>query len=147
MRKTFMTLSVAAALFAGQAVADQATLDNLVAAGVVLTEEQAAVIGAAEGQALLDAIAALVATSPEQAAAIVQAAVAANPGLASAIQAAATQAAPAQADAIAEAVILGQADAAPGNAPTTGDQGAATTSSAPSVSGGGSGSTTTASPN
>ena len=40
MRKSLTALSLAAALFAGQALADQATLEALQAAGVVLTPAQ-----------------------------------------------------------------------------------------------------------
>ena len=40
MRKTVTTLSLAAALFAGQALADPATVESLQAYGVPLTAEQ-----------------------------------------------------------------------------------------------------------
>src|SRR5690606_509117 len=104
MRKTLTALSITAALFAGQAMADQATTANLQAYGVQLTAEQAAAITSAEGQQLVDAIAALVAAQPEMAATIVAAAIKANPSMTDAIVAAAIQAAPAQEQAILAAV-------------------------------------------
>ena len=143
MRKTLITLSLAAALFTGQAMADQATVDCLQTEGIVLSAEQTAAIGVAEGQELVDAIAALVAANPDQAAAIVRAAVRANPSLAEAIKAAATQAAPGQADAIAAAVEQGISEA--GSARGIGSK--VPSSSLPSICGCGGGSTSTASPN
>jgi len=114
MRKTLFALTMAAALTSGQAFADQATLESLQAAGIVLSDEQAATIAAAEGQALVDAIAALVKANPQQAATIVGAAVQAAPGLAVAITEAAVKAAPEQKTAIAnaaKAAAPAQADA------------------------------------
>lgn len=142
MRKTFMSLSVVAALFAGQAFADQATVDNLQAAGVVMTAEQTAAIASAEGQALIDAIVALIQAAPEQAAAIAGAAANANPSMAQAIKAAATQAAPSQADAIAAAVAQATSPSAVGSSGAS-----VPTSSMPSVGGSGGGSTAPASRN
>ena len=145
MRKTLTALSIAAALFAGQAMADQATVDNLNAQGVPLTAEQTVVIANAEGQALVDAIAALVAAQPNMAAAIVTAAVAANPELADAIQQAAVKAAPGQARAISAAVSAAvEAAATPG---ALSGLGSIPESSMPSNDGSGGGSTKTASPN
>ncbi|MDM1695110.1 hypothetical protein HX099_00275 [Thiopseudomonas alkaliphila] len=88
MRKSITALSLVAALFAGQAMADQATLDALQAAGIALTPAQAAVIADATGDELVAIIAELAATNPEQAAAIEAAAVQASPELADKISAA-----------------------------------------------------------
>ena len=158
MRKTLSSLSLAVLLASGQAFADQATLDSLQAAGVALTAAQAQTIAAAEGDALVAAIASLVAANPEAAAAIVAAAVSANPAQAAAITAAAVSAAPAQVSAITAAAIgaapaqAAAISAAANNAASTTGAPAATssggsvaTSSVPSGSGGGGGSS--ASPN
>lgn len=141
MRKTLTALSITAALFAGQAMADQATTDSLQAYGVPMTAEQAAAITSAEGQQLVDAIAALVAAQPEMAATIVAAAIKANPSLSSAIQAAAIQAAPGQEAAIKAAVAADQAGTAVSGGVSV------PSSSLPSVGGAGGGSTGVASPN
>jgi len=114
MRKTLFALTMAAALTSGQAFADQATLDALQAAGIQLSAEQAATIAAAEGQALVDAIAALVEANPQLAATIVGAAVQAAPEMAVAITEAAVQAAPEYKTAIADAAMK----AAPQQSPT-----------------------------
>lgn len=88
MRKSLTALSLVAALFAGQAMADQATLDALQAAGVELTPAQAAVIADATGDELVAIIAQLAAANPEQAAAIEAAAIQASPHLSDQITAA-----------------------------------------------------------
>lgn len=141
MRKTLTTLSLAMAVFAGQAMADPATTASLQAYGVPLTAEQAAAITSAEGQQLVDAIAALIAAQPEMAATIVAAAIKVNPSLTDKIVAAAINAAPAQEQAILAAVkankesrILSNGETIPG-------------SSLPSINGSGGGSTSLASPN
>ena len=132
MRKTLTALSVAAALFAGQAMADQATLDSLHAQGVLVPGDHAAVIASAEGPALVNAIAALVEAMPHMAAQIVAAAVDANPQLALSITAAAANAA-------------NNAKLSP---PSRFGNGASVpTSSMPSIGGSGGGSTSLASPN
>lgn len=107
MRKTLTALSIAAALFAGQAMADKATVDSLEASGIPVTAEQTATIAEAEGQALVNALADLIASQPHMAAAIVTAAIKANPGLTDAIEAAAIAAAPEYEQAIRNAVITG----------------------------------------
>lgn len=112
MRKTLFALTMAAALTSGQAFADQATLDALQAAGIQLSAEQAATIAAAEGQALVDAIAALVKANPQLAATIVGAAVQAAPEMAVAITEAAVQAAPEYKTAIADAAKTAAPDQA-----------------------------------
>lgn len=160
MRKTLFALTMAAALTSGQAFADQATLESLQAAGIVLSDEQAAIIAAAEGQALADAIAALVKANPQQAATIVGAAVKAAPGLAVAITEAAVKAAPEHKTAIAnaaKAAAPAQADAiqsAADNAVTVNTEGSAVTSGTqinnsniPGTTGGSGGGDNTASPN
>lgn len=132
MRKTLTTLSLAMAVFAGQAMADPATTASLQAYGVPLTAEQAAAITSAEGQQLVDAIAALIAAQPEMAATIVAAAIKVNPSLTDKIVAAAINAAPAQEQAILAAVKAGVS---------------LPKSSLPSMGGSGGGNTSLASPN
>lgn len=108
MRKTLTALSIAAALFAGQAVANDATLSQLRTCGVQLSVAQVTAITNAEGQQLVNVIAELVAAQPSMAASIAAAAVSANPGQADAIQAAAIEAAPAQEKAINAAIASGE---------------------------------------
>lgn len=141
MRKTLTTLSLAAALFAGQVMADEATVNSLQAYGVTLSAEQSAAIASANGQQLVDAIAALVAAQPEMAATIVAAAVKSNPSLKAAIVAAAIQAAPAQEQAINAAVAANDDN----NIISAGAE--VPSSSLPSIGGSGGGSTDVASPN
>ncbi|MDY7219425.1 hypothetical protein TOI97_07575 [Denitrificimonas sp. JX-1] len=140
MRKTFMTLSVAAALFAGQAMADQATADSLAAYGVD-AGVHAEAIASAEGSVLVQALKDLIADQPAMAATIVAAAINANPSMTDAIVAAAIEAAPGQEQAIRNAVTAGQQ----GTVISTGAS--APTSSMPSVGGSGGGSPSVASPN
>lgn len=160
MRKTLFALTMAAALTSGQAFADQATLESLQAAGIVLSDEQAAIIAAAEGQALADAIAALVKANPQQAATIVGAAVKAAPGLAVAITEAAVKAAPDYKTAIAEAAktaapaqaanIQAAADKAAAPSPSVNPTGSGTqvnNSNIPGSTGGSGGGDPVASPN
>lgn len=108
MRKTLTVLSLTAALFAGQAVADDATLNQLRTCGVQLSVAQVAAITSAEGPQLIKAIADLIAAQPSMAGPIAAAAVSANPGQADAIQAAAIEAAPAQEKAINAAIASGE---------------------------------------
>ncbi len=77
MRKTLVSLSIALAFTSGAALADQATVDALQAAGVEMTVEQTEAILAAQGEQIAAAVAALVAANPAQAGAIVSAAVSA----------------------------------------------------------------------
>lgn len=84
MRKILTTLSFATALFAGQTMADQATLNALQAYDVPLPAKQSS------------AIAQLVAAQPVMAATIVAATMRSNPSLADAIAAAAIEAVPDQ---------------------------------------------------
>lgn len=139
MRKTFIALSVATALFAGQALADQATADSLQAYGISMTAEQNAAIVNAEGQQLVDAIAQLVAAQPEMAPTIVAATININPNLSDAIVAAAIQAAPGQEQAIRNVVKANKGSALNNGASVP-------TSSMPSIGGSGGGSTSAASP-
>lgn len=140
MRKTVTTLSLAAALFAGQALADEATLNSLQAYGVPLSAEQSTQIASAEGQQLVDAIAALVAAQPSMAATIVVAAIEARPSQADDIIDAAIVAAPDQEQAIRDAVAA--------NGTAISRSGATIpTSSLPSIGGSGGGGTSVASPN
>lgn len=81
MRKSLTALSLAAALFAGQALADQATLEALQAAGVVLTPAQAAAVAEATGDELVNIVALLAKANPEQASVIEAAAIQASPHL------------------------------------------------------------------
>ncbi|HSG63047.1 MAG TPA: hypothetical protein VLA24_16600, partial [Pseudomonadales bacterium] len=60
MRKSFTALTLAAAMFSTNAMADQATLDALSDAGVELTPEQIEEVLAAEGEAIATAIAKVV---------------------------------------------------------------------------------------
>lgn len=143
MRKLFISASIALALGAGSAMADQATLDSLQAAGIVMTDEQAAAVLAAEGEQIADAVAAIVAANPSQAAAIVAAAVAANPEHTTAITAAAAAAAPSQASAIAAAAKSAQEAAKPWSPTSSGIS--VNSNAIPSTSGGGG--STSASPN
>lgn len=108
MRKTLTALSIVAALFAGQVMADEATVNSLQANGVQLSAAQNTAIANAEGQQLVNAIADLVAAQPEMAATIVAAAIQANASLTDAIVAAAIQAAPAQEQAIRAVVAANQ---------------------------------------
>lgn len=141
MRKTLTALSLTAALFAGQAVADQATVNSLLANGVQLSAEQNTTIANAEGQQLVDAIAQLVAAQPDMAATIVAAAIRTNSSLTDAIVAAAIQAAPSQEQAILAVV------AANGDSRVISGGASVPTSSMPSIGGSGGGSTSLASPN
>ena len=86
MRKSLTALSLAAALFAGQALADQATLDALQAAGVVLTPADAAAVAEATGDQLVAIVAQLAAANPDQASVIEAAAIQASPHLADQIK-------------------------------------------------------------
>lgn len=104
MRKIITTLSLATALFAGQTMADQATVNTLQAYGVPLSTEHNSAIANAEGQRLVDAIAQLVAAQPSMAATTVAATMRSNPSLTDAIVAAAIAAAPGQEQAINDAV-------------------------------------------
>lgn len=113
MRKTVTTLSLAAALFAGQALADPATVESLQAYGVPLTAEQTTQISNADGQQLVDAIAGLVSAQPAMAATIVVAAINARPSLTDDIVNAAIVAAPAQEPAIRNAVEANQGPLGP----------------------------------
>lgn len=96
MRKIITIFPLAAALFAGQAMADQNTISSLQEYCVALSEEQSTAITMAEGQPLIEAIAQLVATQPIQASTITVAAARSNLILADDIVAAAVQAAPGQ---------------------------------------------------
>lgn len=133
MRKTLTTLAVATALFAGQAMADKATIDSLDARGVILTTEQTAAIVDAEEQELVNAIAKLIASQPHMAAIIVTAAITAHPELTEAIEAAAIAAAPGQQRAIQDAVVVGRLKDAMNDADNI------PSSSLPSVDGSGTG--------
>lgn len=128
MRKTLTVLSLAAALFAGQAVANETTLSHLRSCGVQLSVAQITAITTAEGQQLVNVISELVAAQPRMAGSIAAAAVSANPSQAAAIQAAAIQAAPAQEQAINTAIASGE-----GCAVSTGDNLPST--SLPTISG------------
>lgn len=100
IKKTALTIPLLAlAMGAGYIHADQATLEAIQGAGVSLTAAQAAQISSAQGDALVAAIADLVAatTDPVQIEKIIKAAVTASPDLAAAIVAAAVKKAPGQA--------------------------------------------------
>lgn len=115
MRKTLLALALGASFTGSVAFADQATLDALTDAGIQLTDEQALMIQEAEGEDLVNAIAALVQAAGDDSAlveSIVSTAVAANPTLADSIFTAATVAAPDMTASIASAVLEGQAPAA-----------------------------------
>lgn len=86
MRKSLTALSLVAALFAGQAMADQATLDALQTAGVVLNEQQAAQVVAATGDELVALLAQLAVDNPSQAGLIEAAGIQASPHLADEIR-------------------------------------------------------------
>lgn len=130
MRKSLTALSLAAALFAGQALADQATLDALQAAGVVLTPADAAAVAEATGDQLVAIVAQLAAANPEQA---------------SVIEAAAIQASPHLADQIRQAIKDALASTPGANGPT--GTISMPTGSIPSAGGGGGGGNPAASPN
>lgn len=135
MRKSLTALSLVAALFAGQAMADQATLDALQTAGVVLNEQQAAQVVAATGDELVALLAQLAVDNPSQA------------GL---IEAAGIQASPHLADEISKAieVALNNSQAKPeGPTDVTGAPVVIPTNSIPSVGGTGGGGNPAASPN
>ena len=133
MRKILTMLAVATALFAGQAMADRATIDSLEARGVILTTEQTTAIVEANGQAIVNAIAKLIASQPHMAAIIVTAAITAHPGITDTIETAAIAAAPAQQRAIQDAVIVGRLKDAMNDADSI------PSSSLPSVDGSGTG--------
>lgn len=76
MRKTLTILAVAAALFAGQTMADHAAVNTLQASSVQLTAEENVATASAEGEGLVKAIADLIAAQPNMAAVIVAAATA-----------------------------------------------------------------------
>lgn len=143
MHKILITLSVAAALFAGQVLANQATFDSLQAYGIQLSAGQTTNITNAEGQQLVDAITQLIAAQPAMAATIVAASTQVNPSLSDATVAAAIQVAPAQEQAILDVVAANQGlSAGPGSSIPM--------SSIPSMSGssgGSSGGGSVASPN
>lgn len=111
MKKTFSGLSLAILLIAGQALADEKTMNAVLAAlngtETSLTAGQSRELAAAEGEALADAIANLVIVYPDQASAIVNAAIQANagdPNLIAMISQKAIAAATAQNEALATAV-------------------------------------------
>lgn len=111
MQKTFSGLSLAILLIAGQALADEKTMNAVLAAlngtETSLTAGQSRELAAAEGEALADAIANLVIVYPDQASAIVNAAIQANagdPNLIAMISQKAIAAATAQNEALATAV-------------------------------------------
>lgn len=150
MRKTLTALSIAAALFAGQAMAGQETLSSLQSCAVSLSAEQsAAIANAQDSQQLVDAIASLITAQPSMAANIVAASVRTNPSLAGVIQNTAIQAAPAQEQAINSAVVASNEVCSPiGKGSNLINGGASVpTSSVPSIGGSGGGSTSLASPN
>ena len=107
MLKTLTGLSLAVLLASGQAFADQATLDALQGQGIALSAEQAQAIAAAEGDALVAAIAGLVGANQPVSPTIVRAASCAAPDQASAIIEQSVSAAPQQAESIRAAVALG----------------------------------------
>lgn len=111
MTKTFSGLSLAILLIAGQALADEKTMNAVQAAlngaEISLTAGQSRELAAAEGEALADAIANLVIVYPDQASAIINAAIQANagdPNLIAMISQKAIAAATAQNEALATAV-------------------------------------------
>ena len=144
MRTKISTLAIALAMVSSQALANQDTVDELVAAGVTLTEAQTTAIAAAEGQDLLDEIAALVAAAGDNAtlvSAIVSAAVRANPSLSGDIETTAKANAPSSlASAISDAVstALAAVNTPGGGDSTTTEQ--AVTNTPTDTGGGGSGS-------
>jgi hypothetical protein len=107
MRKTLCGLTLAVLMASGQAFADLATLDALKATPVPLTAEQAQVIAAANGDALVEVVTGLVAANSALAPDIVVAAACAAPDQASAIIEQGIAAAPAQAEAINASIALG----------------------------------------
>lgn len=148
MRKTFITLSIFAALFTGQAVAGEATLNSLQANGVPMTAGQTAEMGGiscaqpvTSCSPLVASIADVVASQPSMAANIVVTAIKVNPELADHIVAAAIDAAPAQEQAIKNAVAGNNGSAMVNTGVTI------PSSSTPSIGGSGGGSTSVASPN
>lgn len=82
MRKSLTALSLVAAFFAGQAMADHATLDALQAAGVALSEEQAEYVIASTCENLIDFFALLATDNPEKVLEIEKVAIQACPGFA-----------------------------------------------------------------
>ena len=149
MRKSLSLVTLAVALASGNAMADQATVDALAAQGVVLAPEHQAAIADAEGEALVNAVAAAIAAHPDQATAIFAAAAAANPAHAQAIASAASAAAPAQAAAVQAALAAHQANvaaAAQSGVGATSSGNKTNSASIPTSSGGGGSGTTPASP-
>ena len=107
MQKVFAGLSLALLLASGQTFADQATLDALKGSGVPLSDEQAAAIAQAEGDALVSEIAGLVSANQAISPTIVRAAACAAPEFSAGIVEQSLAAAPGQADAINATVALG----------------------------------------
>jgi len=82
MKKTLTALLLSVSMGFGTAYADQATVDALQAAGIVLTESQVAEIAAAEGDELVAVIGTLIALSaPELKGQIMSAVASVSPGL------------------------------------------------------------------
>lgn len=110
MRKIITILPITAALFAGQALAEQSTVKSLQEYCVALTEEQNTLLTLAEGQSLVQAIAQLVTTQPIKASTIAVATTRSHTSLADEIVAAAVQAAPEQEQEIRAAIQASKAN-------------------------------------
>ncbi|MBF7730520.1 hypothetical protein [Pseudomonas sp. N040] len=107
MLRILTGLSLAVLLASGQAFADQATLDALQGQGIALSAEQAQAIAAAEGDALVAEVVALVGANQPVSPTIVRAAACASPNEAPDIIEQSIAAAPQLEDAINAAVSLG----------------------------------------
>ena len=113
MKKILSRFSLVLMLASTVVIADEATVSEFEAAGVTLSAEQAAAIGAAEGDALVQAIADLVAANASDGIAvkaIVRAAIEANPDLVIAITEYAAAAAPAYRDVVCSTAITSTRD-------------------------------------
>ena len=132
MRKTLVSLSIALAFTAGSAMADQATLDALQTAGIVMTAEQAEAVLAAQGEQIAEAVAALVAANLDMAEEITKAAVSAAPDQKDAILKAVIAVVPvAQVSAITAAANSGttSVNLSAGSTPSSGGAGGSNTAS------------------
>ena len=104
MQKILTGVSLALLMASGQAMADQSMIDALKALDVPLSEQQAAAIGTAEGDALIKEIVGLVSANKAMAPTIVHAANCVAPELGTDITEQSLIAAPEQANAIYAAV-------------------------------------------
>ncbi len=100
MQKIYASLSLVLLMASGHAMADQSMLDALKALDVPLTEQQAAAIGTAEGDALIKQVVGLVGAYQSMAPTIVHAANCVAPELGTDISEQSLLAAPEQANGI-----------------------------------------------